>query len=844
MTVTPEKSTAEKSPQQPQSPASGADAVPKPGGAEAPAAKPPVDMVELTIDGIPVSVPKGTLIIRAAEQIGIEIPRFCDHPGLDPMGACRQCLVEVAMPGPPGPDGKPGAARQMQGPPGRMKPQASCTMTVAPGMEVKTQFTSPGAEKAQHGVMELLLINHPLDCPVCDKGGECPLQNQAMTSGRPVSRFEDIKRTYPKPINISSQVLLDRERCVLCARCTRFSDQIAGDPFIALVERGALQQVGIYEDQPFESYFSGNTVQICPVGALTGAAYRFRARPFDLVSTPGACEHCASGCAIRTDHRRGTVLRRMAINDPAVNEEWNCDKGRWAFASPTVGDRIELPLVRDAAGELQVASWPEALAAAAAGLRGTKSAVLTGGRISVEDAYAYSKFARTVLHTNAIDFRTRQHSSEEAQFLASTVVATGPNGGATTYADLEAATNILLVGFEAEEESPIVFLRLRKAFRRNKTVVTSIAPYASRGLTKLGGTLIPAAPGTETDVLAADAAADALSGARNVVLVGERLASVAGGFAAALDLAERTGAKLAWVPRRAGERGALEAGALYGLLPGGRPVRNVEARAQVAAAWGVADLPTDVGLDMSGIIAGAAGGGVTSLLVGGVDAADLGAQAAKALEKAFVVSLDYRPSSVTAYADVVLPVAPHAEKAGTFVNWEGRTRPFQAALSTTALSDYRVLDLLADELGVFLGVRSLAEIQREMSALGAWAGGRYHRPTTTASLVPQPAPGQFVLASWHLLLDKGSLQDGEPFLAGTAHPARARMSSVSAASVGAADGDVVTITGPAGSVRVPLEVTDMVDHVVWLPANSAGCRVSDLGVPVGQLVTVIPGGAS
>ena len=191
--------------------------------------------------------------------------------------------------------------------------------------------------------MELLLINHPLDCPVCDKGGECPLQNQAMSNGRAVSRFEDVKRTYPKPINISSQVLLDRERCVLCARCTRFSDQIAGDPFIALVERGALQQVGIYEEQPFESYFSGNTVQICPVGALTGAAYRFRSRPFDLVSTPSVCEHCASGCATRTDHRRGAVLRRMAVNDPAVNEEWNCDKGRWAFTYASVGDRIELP---------------------------------------------------------------------------------------------------------------------------------------------------------------------------------------------------------------------------------------------------------------------------------------------------------------------------------------------------------------------------------------------------------------------------------------------------------------------------------------------------------------------
>ncbi|HQV90476.1 MAG TPA: NADH-quinone oxidoreductase subunit G, partial [Phycicoccus sp.] len=466
-------------------------------------APPAADLVTCTIDGVEVAVPKGTLIIRAAETAGIDIPRFCDHPGLDPVGACRQCLVEVWMPGPPGPDGTPAEPRQMQGPPGRMKPQASCVMTVAPGMVVKTQYTSPEIDKAQHGNMEFLLINHPLDCPVCDKGGECPLQNQAMSNGRATSRFEDIKRTYPKPINISSQVLLDRDRCVLCARCTRFSDQIAGDPFIALVERGALQQVGIYEEQPFESYFSGNTVQICPVGALTGARYRFRSRPFDLVSTPTTCEHCASGCALRTDHRRGNVLRRMAINDPAVNEEWNCDKGRWAFASADLGDRIGFPMVRKD-GELVVASWPEALDAAAAGLRGAKSAaVLTGGRVTSEDAYAYSKFARMMLGTNDIDFRARPHSAEEADFLASLVVATGPSdqgGTAVSYADLERAKTVLLVGFEPEDESPMVFLRLRKAFRKAKTAVYAVSPVATRGLAKVGGRLIPAAPGTEPEV--------------------------------------------------------------------------------------------------------------------------------------------------------------------------------------------------------------------------------------------------------------------------------------------------------------------------------------------------------
>jgi NADH-quinone oxidoreductase subunit G len=774
------------------------------------------DLVTLTIDGIEVSVPKGTLIIRAAEQAGIEIPRFCDHPGLDPVGACRQCLVEVWMPGRPGPDGEPGEPTQMQGPPGRMKPQASCTMTVAPGMLVKTQYTSEGAAKAQQGVMELLLINHPLDCPVCDKGGECPLQNQAMANGRGTSRFVDVKRTYPKPVKISSQVLLDRERCVLCARCTRFSDQVAGDPFIALVERGALQQVGIYEEKPFESYFSGNTVQICPVGALTGAAYRFRSRPFDLVSTPSVCEHCASGCAQRTDHRRGVVLRRMARNEPAVNEEWNCDKGRWAFAYTMVGDRFEYPMVRDASGELRVASWREALEAAAEGLRGATAGVLVGGRVSSEDAYAYGKFARTVLGTNDVDFRARPHSEEEAEFLAAAVVGTGPDSGSVTYADLQAASSVLLVGFEPEDESPIVFLRLRKAFRKSRTRVFSVSPVATRGLAKVGGTLIPTAPGTEPEVLRAlakgkgnDTVTEAASalGAGSVVLVGERLAMVPGALSAALALAESTGARLAWVPRRAGERGALEAGAFPTLLPGGRPVGDATAREQVA---------------------------------GGVDPADVGfAGAVDAMERPFVVSLELRPSAATEVADVVLPVAAHAEKGGTFVDWEGRTRPFEAALDTGFVSDYRVLDMLADEMGEFLGTRTLREVRAEMAALGPWEGVRPAAPSAEPGEVPELREGTLVLATWRHLLDAGSLQDGEPHLAGTAPRPVARVSARTAADLGVDDGDALTVRAGDTTVTVPVVVGEMADHVVWLPTNSAGCDLrSTLAGAPGALVSV------
>ncbi|HEX7535893.1 MAG TPA: NADH-quinone oxidoreductase subunit G [Dermatophilaceae bacterium] len=817
------------------------------------------NLVTLTIDGVSLNVPKGTLVIRAAEQIGIQIPRFCDHPLLEPVGACRQCMVEVATPGPDG------SLRPMP------KPMASCTTTVSEGMAVKSQQTSPMAEKAQSGLMELLLINHPLDCPVCDKGGECPLQNQAMSSGRTVSRFEDVKRTYPKPVRLSTQVLLDRERCVLCARCTRFSDQIAGDPFIALVERGALQQIGLFQDKPFNSYFSGNTVQICPVGALTGAAYRFRSRPFDLVSTPSICEHCASGCATRTDHRRGTVLRRMAANDPAVNEEWNCDKGRWAFTYASGTDRITEPLVRDQEGNLQVASWPEALDAAARGLLAARNAkgvgVLVGGRVSGEDAYAYSKFARIVLQTNDIDFRARPHSVEEADFLASNVVATGPAGagepgGSVTYADIEAARTVLLVGFEPEDESPIVFLRLRKAVRRTSTAVFAVAPLATRGLDKLGGTLITGSPGTEAQILqalvegpvagtagAADlvAARAGLTSEGALILVGERLASVPGGLSAAATLASFTGARLAWVPRRAGERGALESGALPNLLPGGRPVTESRARAEVGAAWDVVGLPATVGRDTSAIIAAASAGELGGLLVGGLDPADLvgSGDLLDALTRSFVVSLELRESLVTDLADVILPVAAHQEKAGAFVNWEGRVRTFEAALDTNAMSDHRVVDLLAAEMGEFLGVRTLSDTRADMRALGPWTGERAAAPTVEAAPPPSVDAGQAVLATWHHLLDSGRMQDGEPFLAGTAPSAQALLSPRTAASIGLAEGDTVRVSAGSGAITVPVTIRDMADHVIWLPTNSPGSAVrSTLGVDAGSAVSLTKGGAA
>jgi NADH-quinone oxidoreductase subunit G len=794
------------------------------------------DLVTLTIDDVEVSVPKGTLVIRAAELIGVEVPRFCDHPLLDPVGACRQCLVEV-------PDG--GTGRPIP------KPQASCTLEVAPGMKIKTQLTSPIAEKAQRGNMEFLLINHPLDCPICDKGGECPLQNQALSHGYAESRFTDVKRTFPKPINISANVLLDRERCVLCARCTRFSEQIAGDPFIALIERGALQQVGIYEKEPLESYFSGNTIQICPVGALTSAAYRFRSRPFDLISTPSIAEHDACGSAIRVDHRRGKVMRRLAGDDPDVNEEWITDKDRFAHRYGDGEDRLTSPLVRDG-DVLRPASWPEAIDVAVRGLKaaGNSVGVLTGGRLPLEDAYAYAKFARAVLGTNNIDFRARQHSAEEADFLANAVAGTGQR---VSFTDLEDASAVLLVCLEPEEEAGMIFLRLRKAFRKKNLTSWTLAPYSSYGARKMGAQLIACVPGDEAAVLDQVSAEGDTSGeplaevsldANSVILVGERAAGLSGTFSACLRLAERTGARLAWVPRRAGDRGAVEAGCLPTLLPGGRPVSDAAARVDTQATWGVESLPSLEGRDADEILIAAADGELAALVVAGVDPNDfVDPQAVlEGLEAiGFMVSLETRASLVTERADVVFPVSLIQERAGTFVNWEGRRRPFDMVLEQPSdVSDLRVLAALADGLDADLGFRTAAQARAELDELGTWEGERTEAPDYPAWEPAEPDGSTVVLATWRMALDESRALDGEPYLQATAREAEARISPRTAADAGISS--VAVISNDLGSLTLPAVLdSEMVDGVIWMPSRARGLGVPQhLAVSGGDLVTIGP----
>lgn len=834
------------------------------------------EKVSLTIDEVEVQVDPGTLIIRAADQNGIRIPRFCDHPLLKPVAACRQCLVEVGTPD------RDGNLRMMP------KPQPSCAIPVSPGMVVKTQHTSEVAYKAQEGIMEFLLINHPLDCPICDKGGECPLQNQAMTEGRDTSRFVDAKRVFLKPMRLTSQIMLDRDRCILCQRCVRFAKEIPGDAFLDLQGRGGGssptdehffmgEQVGTFDAEvldyyvpgvtgpertdisgpygqegiissvysgpereserdlsgrSFASYFSGNIIQICPVGALTATSYRFKARPFDLVSTPSVSEYDASGSDIRIDTRRGEVVRQLSGNDPEVNEEWITDKDRFAFNWPYQDDRLKLPMIREN-GELITVSWSEAIDTVAEKLGALggdeKVGLLPGGRLSFEDSWAWAKFARKILGTNNVDSRWREQSAEEAEFIAALVAGQGLG---VTYQQVEKAPEVLLVALEPEDECGSLFLRLRKGFTAGTTRVKTVAPFLTRGTEKLDATLYPAAPGEEVAALAKVELSDDA-----IILVGERATRTPGLLSAVAKLSKETGARLQWVPRRSGDRGAIDAGLLPNLLPFGRPVTDQQAREEVN--WGDS-FPTDPGLSAAQMVDAASAGELSALFVGGVDLRDWPnpEAARKALANVdFLVSLEVRASEVTELADVVLPVAPAVEKNGTFINWEGRLRPFGQAYASRSMTDRDVLAMVAKEMGRDLGVESLHDIYAEVNPLMVWRGDRVAVPAQQA-VESGTDKDQLALTFHKVLVDLGRLQDGSPHLARSARVPVALVSEATMKSLGFEEDALVTVTGPRGEVTLPIESRPMADGTLWMPQCSLGAGVyEDLGA-AGSTVSV------
>jgi NADH-quinone oxidoreductase subunit G len=670
------------------------------------------ERVTLTIDGKECSAEKGAPLIKVAQDNGVYIPRFCWHERMAAVGMCRMCLVEV--------DGIRGLP-------------AACTTTVTDGMVVHTQSESDAARKAQEGVLEFLLINHPLDCPVCDRGGECPLQDLTVGFGPGDSRFVEEKRHLPKPIPISELVLLDQERCILCARCTRFADEIAGDPLISFVERGDHTVVLNYPDDPFTSYFSGNTVQICPVGALTAKPYRFRARPWDLQSVESSCQVCAVGCRVALQSTTNRLVRSLGVDSEAVNQGWLCDKGRFGFEYVHSPDRVSEPHVRREGTFVEV-TWPEALDETARGLRhvidvhGPGAVALIGGaRGTNEDTYVWTRFMKSVLKTDNVDCQL-------GDGLPSDCVLGLPRA---TIADADRAKAIVLLGPDIKEELPVLYLRLRRAAVELGVPLidigtrdTGLSRYATVRLrhqpgeaAELASRLMAAVGGTPSGDAATDAAAELLradgrDGEVVVVLGRPSLAEHAGAtVAAASALSELPEVRFLSALRRGNVHGALDMGLTPGMLPG--RVSLADGTAWFREQWGA--VPSEPGLDTEGILNAAVAGRIHALVILGSNPVDDFPDrqlARRALESiGFIVAVGAYITETSKLADVVLPSALYGEKSGTTTNIEGRVMRIARKITPagTSMSDWRIASELALRFDADFDLETAEEVEDEIA---------------------------------------------------------------------------------------------------------------------------------
>jgi NADH-quinone oxidoreductase subunit G len=690
--------------------------------------KPAPEKVTITLDGRSVEANKGEMIIAAAERAGVYIPRFCYHPRMKPVGMCRMCLVEVV--GPRGPALTP-----------------ACFVGVADGQQINT--TTPAVKKAQDGVLEFLLVNHPLDCPVCDKGGECPLQDQTLTFGPGETRFVEEKRHWEKPIALSELVLLDRERCIQCARCTRFADEVAGDPQIDFAMRGDQVEVATFPNEPFTSYFSGNTVQICPVGALTSAPYRFKARPWDLEQVESSCTSCAVGCRVAIQSSGDQVTRYLGVDSDPVNQSWLCDKGRFDWEAISSEDRVTAPLVRKGDDLVEV-SWAEALDKVATDLGKAKEVhgggaigIIGGARLANEDAYAWAKLARAVLGTDNVDCQLGDGLPAEAVL-------------GLPWATIDQACQasaVILLSPDLKEELPVLYLRLRTAVKEDKLPIIEIAeqrsglsPYAAATLLHRPGEahLVARALVADADPTAdvAGLAASQLAGARRLLQsVGERgpeaeyvvvlgRPSVASGPAAVVEAAGTLFGRLPRVRflsalRRGNVHGALDLGLAPGVLPG--RVGLAEGRAWYAEQW--ASLPNAAGMDTTKMLEEASEGRLAGLVLLGADPlSDFPDRslARKGLQGAgMVVAVDCFLTESSKKADVILPAATYAERPGTFTNLEGRVLRLGQKVTAPGVAwpDWMIAVELAFKMGVDLGFDHLDGIWDEIERVSPTHAG-------------------------------------------------------------------------------------------------------------------------
>jgi NADH-quinone oxidoreductase subunit G len=806
------------------------------------------DTVTITVDGREIETRPGELLIAAAEHNGIYIPRFCWHSRMDPVGACRMCLVDI--------EGSPPIPGTQQ-----RRPQTSCTTTVRDGMVVHTQFTSEEVNQAQKTILELLLINHPLDCPICDRGGECPLQDQTQDYGPAESRFIEPKRRYRKPVPISPLVNLDRERCILCYRCTRFCEELSGDALIGVMDRGPeafIFPFYSFEGEPnghdgvrgpddadinetFDSYFSGNTIQICPVGALTSREYRFMARPWDLQVVASTCNLCASGCSLNVGVRvqDGNVARFSAATNEDTNEEWLCDRGRFGNAYISAPERLTQPLARRD-GNLVEITWDEAFRI----LRERMTPMLDGGRAGVicgeslcdEDYYTAQKFARCVLQTNNVDHRLEGGMSADCLLPPQ-----------LTYDAVLGSDLVVLVSLDAREELPILYLRLRIAATKRGLPIAIVHPREV-ALSEYATVRVAPPPGEETSAVVDAALRRALDAAeRPVILLGPRIAADDDAMRAWFALATETGARVTWAPRRANSYGALAAGAHPALLPGWRRIVDDAARGLVADAWGP-DVSHEPGLDAAGMLRAAANGDLDTLWLVGADVlgdipdARLGAEAMA--QAKFVVVQDVQRSPLVNDADLVFPAATFVERDGTLTDWEGRRQRVRAAVDPpgSARADYANLAESARRLGRSIGCRTAADAGAELGGFLESAAVWPQMPTE-APPAPESKTAGLRLLTYRLLYDDGSRIRRTKGIRELTPGAFAEMSAVDAQRLGVVDGGHVIVSSEHGSLRLKARVSDGIcAGGVFVPWSQWGvtaqvlCAVGDTT----PLVTVEP----
>ncbi|BAL98911.1 MULTISPECIES: NADH-quinone oxidoreductase subunit NuoG [Caldilinea] len=835
------------------------------------------ELVTLTIDDRQVTVPKGTLVVDAAAQVGIEIPIFCSHPKLDPVACCRMCLVEIS-----GPRG--------------MTLQTACSVPVAQDMVVRTN--TPQVKEVQEANLAFILLNHPLDCPICDKGGECPLQDQTMRFGPGLSQLVEPKRTKNKNYLISDTIVLDQERCILCWRCIRYLEEWEDKPQLALFERGGETLIDIQDGKPVDAKTSGNIIDICPVGALTNRVARFAFRPWEIERTPSICTQCSMGCNLRIDTRTHTLRRVIGRENMQVNDQWICDKGRFANAWVNHEQRLTTPLVRKN-GELQPASWHEALSLVADRLQAIKQrhgadaiGAIGSAKLSNESNYLLQRFMRQLIGTNNIDHRDGGDVAALPAGMPALVNVMKPQYGPDPKHDV-----IMLVGFDPSEEAPVLDLHLKRAVRRGKAKLIIVHPRRIE-LTRYDGPFLQANPGTEVTLLngllrslteakndqnseayqlvadvqtqevekfcgvAADEinkAAAALAGAQNpLILYGPMVARGEAGVQvrqALINLALYLGKpeNLAYVGLEANSQGCRDVGLLPDRLPGHAELADPMANERLSQLWGCT-LPTRPGKTYRQML-DAAGGEIKALYIMGANPASERPTWAENLDKLdFLVVQELFLTETAARANVVLPAVSWAEQDGTFTNLERRVQRAPKALSnprSKAAPDWMILDHLAtyfdaqwshaNAQAVTTEITQAAPIYTGLTweALGdqglqwsatdhPYARVEMHYASALQPKLPQ-SNGSLRLVSGTVLYDGGDLFRLTQHMKNMAFAAEVRLNPVDGETLGVAEGETVTVRNDHGvlELTVKFDVT-VKPGTAWIPESLPGAPVGAL----------------